>query len=103
MGWTTPWYSTASVNVGNVLTTRTGGDLRCYLRADDEVFQTYETKWRGIEAMLPTLQLLDLTAYGRQETWEDSLAGWPQDKAGSWWRREGRPIAQWTRTDEAVK
>src|SRR5262249_3687831 len=81
----------------------TGGDLRRYLRAGDEVFQTYETKWRGIEAMLPTLQLLDLTAYGRQETWRDSPAGWPQVKAGSWWRRDGRPIAQWTRTEEAVK
>jgi predicted dithiol-disulfide oxidoreductase (DUF899 family) len=63
----------------------------------------YETKWRGIEAMLPTLQLLDLTPYGRQETWEDSPAGWPQDQAGSWWRRDGRPIAQWTRTNAAVK
>jgi predicted dithiol-disulfide oxidoreductase (DUF899 family) len=101
MGWTTPWYSTA--DSGTVLATRNGGDLRCYLRVGDEVFQTYETKWRGIEAMLPTLQLLDLTAYGRQETWEDSPAGWPQDKAGSWWRRDGRPIAQWTRTDEAVQ
>ena len=36
----------------------------------NKVFQTYETKWRGIEAMLPTLHLLDLTAYGRQETRE---------------------------------
>lgn len=101
MGWTMPWYST--IDSGKVLTTRDGGDLRCYLRADDEVFQTYETKWRGIESMMPTLQLLDLTPYGRQETWEDSPAGWPQDKAGSWWRRDGRPVAQWTRTDEAVK
>jgi predicted dithiol-disulfide oxidoreductase (DUF899 family) len=101
MGWTSPWYSTADSE--GVLATRDGGDLRCYLRTGDEVFQTYETKWRGIEAMLPTLQLLDLTPYGRQETWEDSPAGWPQDKAGSWWRRDGRPIAQWTRTDAAVK
>jgi len=101
MGWTAPWYSTA--DSGDVLRTRDGGDLRCYLRADNQVFETYETKWRGIEAMLPTLQLLDMTAYGRQETWEDSPAGWPQDKAGSWWRRDGRPIAQWTRTDAAVK
>jgi len=29
--------------------------------AADQVFETYETKWRGIEAMLPNLQLLDLT------------------------------------------
>jgi predicted dithiol-disulfide oxidoreductase (DUF899 family) len=101
MGWTASWYSTA--DSGDVLKTRNGGDLRCYLRSGDEVFETYETKWRGIEAMLPTLQLLDLTPYGRQETWEDSPPGWPQDEAGSWWRRDGRPVAQWTRTDAAVK
>lgn len=100
MGWTSPWYSTA--DSGPLLATRDGGDLRCYLRIEDQVFQTYATKWRGIEAMLPTLQLLDLTPYGRQETWEDSPAGWPQDRAGSWWRRDGRPVAQWTRTDAAV-
>jgi hypothetical protein len=34
---------------------------------------------------------------------EDSPAGWPQDQAGSWWRRDGRPVAQWTRIIEAVK
>jgi predicted dithiol-disulfide oxidoreductase (DUF899 family) len=101
MGWTTPWYSTA--DAGDALRTRTGGDLRCYLRDGERVFQTYETKWRGIEAMLPTVQLLDLTPYGRQETWEESPAGWPQDKASSWWRRDGRPVAQWTRTDAAVE
>lgn len=102
MGWTAPWYSTA--DAGKVLETRKGGDLRCYLREDDDVFLTYETKWRGIEPMLPTLQLLDLTAYGRQESWEDSPAGWPQqDEAGDWWRRDGRPVAQWTRTGEPVE
>ncbi len=101
MGWTTPWYSTA--DAGDALRTRTGGDLRCYWRDGDRVFQTYETKWRGIEAMLPTLQLLDLTPYGRQETWEDSPAGWPQGQASAWWRRDGRPVAQWTRTDAAVE
>jgi predicted dithiol-disulfide oxidoreductase (DUF899 family) len=101
MGWTAPWYSTA--DSGIVLATRNGGDLRCYLKSDDQVFLTYETKWRGIEAMLPTLQLLDLTPYGRQETWENSPTGWPQERAGSWWRRNGRPIAQWTRTGEAVE
>ena len=98
MGWTSPWYSTA--DAGESMATRDGGDLRCYLAVDDDVFQTYETKWRGIEAMLPSLQLLDLSAYGRQETWEESPAGWPQDDAGSWWRRDGRPVAQWTRTDK---
>ena len=102
MGWTAPWYSTA--DSGHTLATRNGGDLRCYLRVDDEVFLTWETTARGIEAMLPTLRLLDLMVLGRQETWEDSPAGWPQqDEAGSWWRRDGRPVAQWTRTDKEVK
>jgi len=100
MGWTAPWYSTA--DSAQVLATRDGGDLRCYLRAGEQVFETYETKWRGIEPMLPTLQLLDLTPFGRQETWEDSPAGWPQEEAGSWWRRDGRPVAQWTRTSAAA-
>lgn len=100
MGWTTPWYSTA--DSGKSLATRNGGDLRCYLQEGEEVFQTYETKWRGIEPMLPTLQLLDLMPYGRQETWEESPAGWPQEQAGSWWDRDGRPVAQWTRIDEGI-
>lgn len=102
MGWTTPWYSTA--DSADRLATRNGGDLRCYLRVGDQLFKTYETTQRGIEFMLPTLQLLDLTAYGRQETWEDSPAGWPRDhQAGSWWRRDGRPIAWWSRTNAPVK
>jgi len=101
MGWSTPWYSTA--DSGAVMATRNGGDIRCYLRVGDQVLETYETTARGIEAMLPTLRLLDLTPYGRQETWEDSPAGWPQDEAGSWWGRDGRPVAQWTRTNAPVK
>lgn len=101
MGWTASWYSTAGS--ADVLKTRNGGDLRCYLRVGNEMFQTYESKWRGIEAMLPTLQLLDRLPYGRQETWEDSPVGVSQrDKAGAWWRRHGRPVAQWTRTDQPV-
>jgi len=100
MGWTARWYSTA--RSGPSLKTRDGGDLRVYLHDGEQVYLTYENKWRGIEPMLPTLQLLDLTPYGRQETWEEAPAGTPQVKAGSWWRRDGRPIAQWTRTDEPV-
>lgn len=101
MGWTAPWYSTA--DSGPALTTRDGGDLRCYLKVDGQVFQTYETKWRGMEAMLPTLQLLDLTPCGRQETWEASPVALQLDQAGSWWSRDGRPVAQWTRTDKPVE
>ena len=103
MGWTAPWYSTADGKDAR-MATRDGGDLRCYLRAGDEVYLSYETTQRGVEAMLPTLQLLDRTPYGRQETWEDSPAGWPHDDSpGSWWWRDGRPVAQWTRMANAQR
>lgn len=47
---------------------------------------------------MPMLKLLDMTVFGRQETWEDSPSGWPQpDDPGSWWSRDGRPVAQGTR------
>jgi hypothetical protein len=39
--------------------------------------------------------LLDLTVYGRQETWEDSPPGWLKGKQFS--RVDGRPTAQWSR------
>jgi hypothetical protein len=46
--------------------------------------------------------LLDRTIYGRQETWEDSPAGWPQPwgqgtDEPNWYRVNGRPISQWPR------
>src|SRR5438093_709615 len=52
--------------------------LVCYLRHGDRVFETYWTNGRGDEAMDNSYGLLDLTVYGRQETFEDSPAGWPQ-------------------------
>jgi tetratricopeptide (TPR) repeat protein len=42
--------------------------------------------------------LLDLTVYGRQETWEDSPPGWPKWPEGAHqYRTDGRPIVQWPR------
>jgi predicted dithiol-disulfide oxidoreductase (DUF899 family) len=100
MGWTMQWYSTE--RAGDALETRNGGDLRSFLNHDGKVFLTYETSGRGVECGLISLRLLDLTPYGRQETWEDSPTGYPQTQAGGWWRRQGRPVAQWTVTDEPV-
>ena len=37
------------------------------------------TTLRGVEAMDYSYALMDLTVYGRQEPWEDSPSGWPQD------------------------
>lgn len=72
-----------------------------YLRDRDRVFETYWTTRRGVEAMDYSLALMDLTVYGRQEPWEQSPPGWPQDWRvdGSNTRIDGRPIAQWSRLD----
>ena len=50
----------------------------CYLQQICRVFETYWTTARGVEVMDNNYHLLDLTVYGRQESWEDSPAGWPQ-------------------------
>jgi predicted dithiol-disulfide oxidoreductase (DUF899 family) len=93
MGYPMPWYSLDGVDAPGI----SDGWMNCYLRVGDRVFQTYETDGRGCEVMMPALQLLDRTVYGRQEEWENSPEDWPQEPTQSWFRRDGRPIPQWTR------
>ena len=110
MGWDIPWYSAIPANE-TLLAGRQVGlfHLVCYLRDGDQVFETYWTTRRGAEAMDNSYALMDRTAYGRQEAWEDSPPGWPQQRtntrtsggAPDWppiveWPG-GRPIAQWPR------
>lgn len=45
--------------------------LSCFLRQGDEVFHTYSTYARGGEGTGGSYYLLDLTALGRQEDWEE--------------------------------
>jgi predicted dithiol-disulfide oxidoreductase (DUF899 family) len=100
MGWEMPWYSAAQDSLETLLVGRRVGMMHivCYLRQGSNVFETYWTTMRGVEAMDNSYRLLDLTVYGRQETWEDSPTGWPQ-----WWkgkqrmRTDGRPTSQWSR------
>jgi predicted dithiol-disulfide oxidoreductase (DUF899 family) len=98
MGWDVPWYSVAeSADVLRAGRTLNRFMLVCYLRQGDRVFETYWTSGRGVEGVTPTLGLLDMTAYGRQELWENSPAGWPQPDPS--WRANGRPTAQWSRIE----
>lgn len=117
MGWTVPWYSsfgsrfnydfhvTTEESVAPVeynykdkatleregLTYHVSGEqpgLSAFLRMDGAVFHCYSTYGRGLEPMLTTCHLLDLTPLGRQEAWEDSPPGWPQTpKDGHGWVR----------------
>jgi predicted dithiol-disulfide oxidoreductase (DUF899 family) len=110
MGWEVPWYS-AQASLDALLVGRRIGRMHlvCYLRDGGRVFETYWTTLRGVEAMDYSYALMDLTVYGRQEPWEDSPPGWPQEcsitRTGggspAWppvpaWPG-GRPIAQWPR------
>jgi predicted dithiol-disulfide oxidoreductase (DUF899 family) len=108
MGWDVPWYSVAE-SIDMLMIGRGPFMLACYLRQGDRVFETYWTTRRGVEAMDYSYALMDLTVYGRQESWEDSPAGWPQQCSNtrtdggspawppvSQWPG-GRPIAQWSR------
>jgi predicted dithiol-disulfide oxidoreductase (DUF899 family) len=112
MGWNMPWYSAQASVDANLVGRQIGlFHLVCYLREGDRVFETYWTTRRGAEALDYSYALMDLTAYGRQESWEDSPAGWPQqctvtrtDAGPPTWPPVsawpgGRPIAQWSRLE----
>jgi len=95
-GWTVPWYSShgsdfnydfqATVDRGRGQLTYNFRDepdmlgdsdstevpgVSCFLRDGDQVFHTYSTWARGTEYLGGTYSLLDLTAFGRQEDWEE--------------------------------
>jgi predicted dithiol-disulfide oxidoreductase (DUF899 family) len=90
MGWKMPWYSSAGsdFNVDFGVTTDRGETfgLSVFLRDGDDVYRTYFTNRRGIEALGSVWSFLDLTPLGRQETWEDSPGGYPQTPPYQWWR-----------------
>jgi predicted dithiol-disulfide oxidoreductase (DUF899 family) len=112
MGWDMPWYS-AEPSVSTLLAGRQVNRMHivCYLRDGGRVFETYWTTIRGVETMDYSYALMDLTVYGRQEAWEDSPPGWPQQctntrteagapdwpPVGVW--PAGRPIPQWPRLE----
>ncbi|MGC2398665.1 MAG: DUF899 family protein [Acidobacteriaceae bacterium] len=110
MRWEMPWYS-AQNSLDTLLVGRRIGRMHlvCYLRQESKVFETYWTTARGVEVMDNNYHLLDLTVYGRQESWESSPAGWPQQctytrtsNGSPTWKPEwpgGRPIAQWPRLE----
>jgi predicted dithiol-disulfide oxidoreductase (DUF899 family) len=99
MGWTIPWFSSfqsdlnhnfgvgpQSPRVGEYQDGESFG-LSVFLRDDEQVYRTYFTTGRGVEALGSVWTFLDLTPLGRQESWEDSPAGWPQTPPYQWWRR----------------
>ncbi len=105
-GWTFPWYSSfgtefnydfhvtidasvapaeynyrsqAELEAADIAWRDWSGEMpgiSCFVRDGDAVYHTYATFGRGVEVMMPAYPLLDLTALGRQEPWEQ-----PQGRA----------------------
>ncbi|MGH3899419.1 MAG: DUF899 domain-containing protein [Pseudonocardiaceae bacterium] len=86
MGWTIPWFSSAGSDFDADFGVTAGFGLNVFLRDGDEVFRSYFTSDRGVEALGSNWTFLDLTPFGRQEDWEDSPDGWPQTRPYEWWR-----------------
>jgi predicted dithiol-disulfide oxidoreductase (DUF899 family) len=98
MGWEVPWYSWGEGDFGIDFGTSPveprpdrhqdgeGFGLSAFLLDGGEVHRTYFTKSRGVEAIGSVWSILDRTALGRQETWEDSPDGYPQTEPYVWWQ-----------------
>lgn len=84
MGWRMPWYTiTDSFDVDFGVHEWHG--TNAFIRDGDRVFRTYFINNRGDEALGTTWSFLDMTALGRQESWEDSPPGYPQTAPYEWW------------------
>ena len=95
-GWVVPWYSSAGSDFNydfNATLDKSRGSveynyrdlsdkleddevedvpgLSCFLRDGDEIFHTYSTYARGAEQTISAYALLDMTAFGRSEDWEE--------------------------------
>src|SRR6266704_1694064 len=100
MGWEMPWYTiTDSFDVDFGVDEWHGHNA--FIRDGERVFRTYFINGRGDEAMGTTWSYLDMTALGRQETWEDSPEGYPQTPTYKWWNwhdnygAEASPDPKW--------
>jgi predicted dithiol-disulfide oxidoreductase (DUF899 family) len=89
MGWEIPWY-TVTDDFDQDFGVDEWHGTNAFLRDGDQIFRTYFINSRGDEAMGSVWSYLDITALGRQETWEDSPEGYPQTPPYQWWNLHDR-------------
>jgi predicted dithiol-disulfide oxidoreductase (DUF899 family) len=77
-GWTLPFVSSHGTSFSADCGVSGGFLLSLFLRDGADVYRTYSTTSRGVDRVMFIHNILDLAPYGRQEDWEDSPAGWPQ-------------------------
>ena len=90
MGWQMPWY-TITDNFDTDFGVDQWHGTNAFIRDGEGVFRTYFINNRGDEALGSTWSYLDMTALGRQETWEDSPDGYPQTPPYEWWTWHDEP------------
>jgi predicted dithiol-disulfide oxidoreductase (DUF899 family) len=78
MGWTLPFVSSHGTSFSADCGAGGGFVLSVFLRDGTDVYRTYSTTARGVDRLLFVHNILDLCPYGRQQDWEDSPPGWPQ-------------------------
>ena len=78
MSWTVPFVSSRGTSFSDDCGANGGFMLSVFLREGEDIYRTYSTTARGVDRILFSHNILDLTPYGRQEDWEDSPPGWPQ-------------------------
>jgi predicted dithiol-disulfide oxidoreductase (DUF899 family) len=84
MGWEMPWVTMLDDFDEDFGVDQWHG-TNAFIRDGDQVYRTYFVDARGDEQMGNTWYYLDITALGRQETWEDSPEGTPQGEPYAWW------------------
>jgi predicted dithiol-disulfide oxidoreductase (DUF899 family) len=85
MEWTMPFVSAYGNDFTEDLGIGKGFGISVFLRDGDNVYRTYVTSGRGGDQVIATLRWLDLTPFGRQESWEQP-PGRGSDAPSSWWR-----------------
>ncbi|HEY8080919.1 MAG TPA: DUF899 family protein [Acidimicrobiales bacterium] len=77
-GWSLPFVSSHGTSFSADCGAGAGFALSVFLFDGTDVYRTYSTTARGVDRLLFVNSVLDLCPYGRQEDWEDSPPGWPQ-------------------------
>lgn len=82
--WFSSWHNTFNQDLG--IDGNREHATSVFLRDGKKIYRTYYTGGRGVEYLGTPWAFLDITPWGRQETWEDSPQGWPQTQPYVWWR-----------------
>ncbi|WP_152365583.1 DUF899 domain-containing protein [Microlunatus speluncae] len=94
MGWSYPWVSSGRTTFNEDFGVTVDGEERqgmsVFLRDGARIFHTWIGYARSEEPFMVVFDLLDLTPFGRQESWENTPPGRPQDPPYEWMRLHDR-------------